>query len=126
MKNKYLVFAILFSAFITWICFERFYPSEGIPGMLYTISLFAQFTFLIIGPILFVFRISGFLKRDKFIYIFAGVGNIWLSLISFLLFFLGRVEALMIWAFLPNLLVGALLLIDTYWKRASPENTKAL
>ena len=118
-KTKYLAFAILISICFTWLCLERFYPSEGVPGMLYVISIVAQFSFLISGAILFVFRISGFLKRGNFFYILVGVVNVWLSILSFLLHFLNRVEVSMIWAFLPNLLVGILLLIDVYWTRTT-------
>ena len=124
LKNKYLLISLIINVCITWLCLDRFYPSEGIPGMLYFIAILAQFSFLIIGPILFVFRISKFLKKENFFYIFVGIGNLWLSILSFLLYFMGRVQPVMIWSFLPNLAVGLLLIADLYWVRAPGTDTR--
>jgi hypothetical protein len=124
-KNRNLLISFLISLSLTGLCLYWFYPSEGIPGIPYVISVLAQFTFLILGPILFVFRISGFLRRENFFYIFLAVANSWLSIISFLLYFLGKVDKVMVWAFLPNLFIGILLLIDIYWARTARANTRS-
>ena len=115
LKNKYLAIAILTCISFTGLCLYYFYPGEGVGGMLFFITVVAHYAFLIIGPVLFVFRIAGFLRRDNFFYIFIGVANLWLGILSYLLYLTDKAIELMIWAFLPNLLIGVLLLADAYW-----------
>ncbi|HWK02182.1 MAG TPA: hypothetical protein VNS58_01035 [Puia sp.] len=125
LKNKNLITAILICLSFTGLCLCFFYPGKGIGGMLFLITVVAHFSFLILGPILFVFRISGFLKRDSFLYILIGVGNLWLGILSYLLYFTGNAIKLMIWEFLPNLLVGIFLLADIYWVRTTQTDTRS-
>jgi NADH:ubiquinone oxidoreductase subunit K len=125
LKNKYLIIAILICISFTGLSLYCFYPGEGIGGMLFFITVVAHYSFLILGPILFVFRISGFLRRENFFYILIGAANLWLSALSYLLYFTGKAIELMIWEFLPNLLVGILLLVDIYWVRTPRGNPKS-
>ncbi len=125
-QYKDFLIAILISLILTTICFFFFYRTESIPGTLYVISVLSRFTIFILGVLLFIFRISGFLRRECFIYIFLGVLNMWLSMIFLYIYVAGQPNKLEILEFLPNLLLGALLLIDVYWTRPRRAKTKSL
>lgn len=116
-KNRNLLISIFFCILISILCLYLFYPIESTPGFLFIITWIAHFAFLILGPILFVFRISGFLRREAFIYIFTGIANMWIGSFLYVLYFIKKVDDVVILAFLPNLLVGILLLADIYWPR---------
>jgi len=116
-KIKNLVISVFISIVITSLCIYQFYPIESTPGFLFIITWIAHFIFLILGPVLFVFRVSGYLRRENFLYIFLGAVNSWLALFLYLLYFIGKVDSTVFWTFLPNLLVGILLLVDVYWIR---------
>lgn len=125
LKSKYIIIATLICLSFTGLSLYLFYPGDGVGGMLFLITVVTHYSFLIFGPILFVFRISGFLKRENFLYILVAVANLWLGILSYWLYFAGRVIELMIWEFLPNLLVGILLIADIYWVRATRTDTRS-
>ena len=117
IKNGKLLFSILIMMVFTGFFLYHFYPENGIVGMQFVITILARYAFLILGTILFVFRVSGFLRRENFLYIFLGAANIWLGFFWYFLYFLHKVDEVVILAFLPNLLLGILLLVDVYWAR---------
>ena len=121
---KNLLVSILLCIAITVLCIYMYYPSEQAPGFLFVITWIAHFGFLILGPILFVFRISGFMKRENFFYMFTGVSNIWMGVFLYMLYFIHKADAVVFWTFLPNILVGMSLLIDIYWLRTSRADTR--
>jgi len=120
-----LLISIFSSLALTILCFLLFHSSESIPGPLYIISVISQYSTLIIGTFLLMFRMGGFLKYKNFGSILLGVANTWLGIIFLYIYLADQPNRLKIWEFMPNLLVGTLLLIDAYWKRTVPANAKA-
>src|SRR6266567_533770 len=100
IKNKNLLISILLCIAITALCIYLYYPIEQTPGFLFVITWITHFAFLILGPILFVFRISGFMKRENFFYMFTGISNIWIGTFLYFLYFIHKVDAVVFWTFL--------------------------
>lgn len=125
IKNKNLLISILLCIAITGLCIYLYYPIEGTPGLLFVITWILHFAFLILGPILFVFRISGFMRRENFFYAFVSVSNMWIGVFLYFLYFIHKVDAVVFWEFLPNILMGVLLLSDIYWVRTTQANTRS-
>lgn len=124
-KYKNLSLSIFVNVTATVLVFKLFQSAEGIISPLYVFSLMAQLAFGILGILSFVFRVAGFLRSTSFIYIFIGVANAWIGLIFLYLFIVDHPVNLSIWYLLPNLLLGVLLLIDTFGSMANYTNTSS-
>jgi len=117
-KSINLLIGFIISISLTIFLFYFYASSESIPGPIYVISVLSRISFLILGAALFVFRISGFLRRENFFYIFVAVVNVWLGAIFSYIYFGDQPNRSTLLDLMPNLIIGILLITDIYWVRA--------
>ena len=86
------------------------------------VAVFSHLAFLILGVLSFILRFSNFIYRHTFFYVFMGIGNAWLGVLEFTLYFIGKVNSGALEAGIPNLLIGVILLIDEYKHNPSSQS----
>jgi heme/copper-type cytochrome/quinol oxidase subunit 4 len=111
-KSAKIIVSIGLSIGLTWAAFWAFNASQSIPGPLYLLSVLFRYLFFIVGLLAFILRLSGFMQRKNFIYIFAAIANIWLGLVLLYILIFSQPNSVGGWDYIPNLLGGTVFLID--------------
>ncbi len=95
-------------------CLWQYYPGAGVVSTVFFLAVTACFTFLAAGILLVILRLSGFTTRERFIYTFTAVGNLWLGLAAFFVWLTQNVRFGLVETFLPCLILGSVMLVDTF------------
>jgi hypothetical protein len=134
-KLKKLIISLLICLAITALIIVTYYPSQDIPGNLFVITILIHFTIFLLGALCLFLRvvqvmgvpdklstlISPLSCPDRFLYIFSSVGNTWMGIASIVLHLMGRTNLFLVKEFLPNLLVGVILLGDVFLSRTKAQ-----
>jgi hypothetical protein len=115
--NRNLLLSILTVIGSMAVSLLVFYPSTSNLGEGFTVAIFytiSRYLFIGAGILVFLLRILRVVKKSSYWYIMPAVFNLFIGGLAIFLYFSGKAELSWLNACLINLLIGFVMMADTY------------
>ena len=115
--NRNLLLSILTVIGSIAVSLLVFYPSTSNLGEGFTVAIFytiSRYVFIVAGILAFVLRVLRVIKNSSYWYIMPAVFNLFIGSLAIFLYLTGKAELFWLNACLINMLIGFVMIVDTY------------